>query len=37
MDRCLHCVLENLGVDSGAGGVEHLDFSAQDVARCMRT
>jgi len=37
VDRCLHCVLENLGVDGGTGCVEHLDFSAQDLARCIRT
>jgi len=37
VDRSLHCVLENLGVDGGTGGVEHLDLSAQDLARWIRT
>ena len=37
VDRGLHCVLEHLGVDGGAGGVEHLDLTAQDLARCVHT
>ena len=37
VDRSLHCVLENLGVDGGTGGVEHLDLSAQYLARWIRT
>jgi len=37
VDGSLHCVLEHLGADEGAGGVEHLDFTAQDIARCIHT
>jgi len=27
VDRCLHCVLEDLGVDGGAGGVQHFSLA----------
>ena len=37
VDRCLHCVLEDLGVDGGAGGVQHLFLGAQEDARCIHT
>ena len=37
VDRCLHCVLEDLGVDGGVGGVQHLFFGAQEDARCIHT
>jgi len=37
VDRCLHCVLEDLGVDDGAGGEQHLCFGAQEDVRCIHT
>ena len=37
MDGRLHCVLELLCVDEVTGCVEHLDLSAQDLERCIRT
>ena len=37
VDGRLHCVFELLSVDEGTGCVEHLDLSAQDPERCIRT
>ena len=37
VDRCQHCVLEDLGVDDSAGGVQLLFFDAQEDARCTHT
>jgi len=34
VDGSLYCILKHLGVDEGAGCVQHLAFTAQDVTRC---
>jgi len=37
VDGSLQSILKHLGVDEGAGGVEHLALAAQDITRCMHT
>ena len=35
VDGSLQRILKHLGVDEGAGSVQHLAFPVQDVTRCI--
>jgi len=37
VDGSLQCILKHLGVDEGAGSVQHLAFPAEDVTSCIHT
>ena len=37
VDGSLQSILKHLGVDEGAGRVEHLAYAAQDITRCVHT